>query len=73
MGGIYREKAVQRVKRPEDLNDYVGVTTPSVWIVLIAVLLLLAGILAWTIFGSVDVHNEDGSVTETHPISFVTN
>ena len=73
MGGIYREKAVQRVNRPEDLNDYVRVTMPSVWIVLIAVLLLLAGILAWTIFGSVDVHNEDGSVTETHPISFVTN
>ena len=73
MGGIYREKAVQRVNRPEDLNDYVRVTTPSVWIVLIAVLLLLAGILAWTIFGSVDVHNEDGSVTETHPISFVKN
>ena len=73
MGGIYREKAVQRVNRPEDLNDYVRVTTTSVWIVLIAVLLLLAGILAWTIFGSVDVHNEDGSVTETHPISFVTN
>jgi len=73
MGGIYREKAVQRVNRPEDLNDYVRVTTPSVWIVLIAVLLLLAGILAWTIFGSVDVHNEDSSVTETHPISFVTN
>ena len=73
MGGIYREKAVQWVNRPEDLNDYVRVTTPSVWIVLIAVLLLLAGILAWTIFGSVDVHNEDGSVTETHPISFVTN
>ena len=71
--GIFREKAVERVNQPEDLNEYVRVTTPSVWIVLAAVLLLVAGVLAWTIFGSVDVHNDDGTVTETHPITFVTN
>lgn len=73
MGSIYREKAMNKISQPEDLNDYIRVTRPSVWIVLIAVVLLLIGIVAWMVFGSVDVHDPDGTVTEVHPITFVTN
>jgi hypothetical protein len=29
--------------------------------------------LAWSIFGTVNVHGEDGSLEEVHPITFVTN
>ncbi len=73
MSEIYREKSIQRVNQPEDLNDYIRVTTPSVWVVLIAIALLLIGILAWMVFGTVEEHNDDGSVTETHPITYVIN
>ena len=73
MNNIYREKSINQVNQPEDLNDYIRVTTPSVWIVLIAVALLLAAILGWMIFGTVEEHNDDGSTTETHPISYVIN
>lgn len=70
---IFREKSIERVSSPEALNDYIRVTTPSVWIVLAATVLLLLGMLAWSIFGTVEVHNEDGSVQEIAPITYVTN
>lgn len=71
--GIFREKSMERVSSPEALNDYIRVTTPSVWIVLIALVVLLAGMLAWSIFGTVERQGEDGSVEEIHPIIYVMN
>ena len=71
--GIFREKSLERVSSPEALNDYIRVTTPSVWIVLAAAVLLLVGMLCWSVFGRVSVHTEDGSTEETAPITFVTN
>ena len=72
-GSIFREKSMERVSSPEALNDYIRVTTPSVWIVLAAAVMLLVGMLAWSVFGRVNVHGEDGSVKEIAPITYVTN
>ena len=71
--GIFREKSMERVSSPEALNDYIRVTTPSVWVVLAALVILLVGMLAWSIFGTVSVHREDGSLQEIHPITYVMN
>ena len=71
--GIFREKSMERVSSPEELNDYIRVTTPSVWIVLIALAVLLVGMLAWSIFGTVERHAADGSTEEVHPITYVMN
>ena len=73
MSDIFREKSMERMSSPEQLNDYIRVTTPSVWLVLIAVILLLAGILVWSIFGTVSVTDNNGDVKTVHPITFVTN
>ena len=43
----FRQKSVDRVSSPEQLNDYLHVTTPAVWVVLAAVCLLLLGLLIW--------------------------
>lgn len=72
-GGVFRQASLKRISSPESLNDYIRVTTPSVWIVLIALALLLVGMLAWSVLGKVEVHNADGSTEEIHPISYVTN
>lgn len=72
-GGIFREKSIKRVSSPEQLNDYIRVTSPSVWIVLIALVVLLVGMLAWSVLGRIEVHNEDGSTQEIAPITYVTN
>ena len=61
---IFREKSMDRVSSPESLNDYIRVTSPSVWITLLALVILLAGMLVWSIFGKVTVQHEDGSTEE---------
>ncbi|MBP3894027.1 MAG: hypothetical protein J6D34_08310 [Atopobiaceae bacterium] len=73
MSELFREKSLERVNSPEELSDYIRVTTPSVWLVLLATTILLAGMLAWAVFGTVDVERKDGSTAEIHPITFVTN
>jgi hypothetical protein len=50
---IFNKKATERLRSPDDLDKYVQVTNPSVWMVLFACLALLAGFLAWGIFGTV--------------------
>jgi hypothetical protein len=73
MSELFRKKSMDRVSSPEQLNDYIRVTSPGLWLVLAAVVILLAGMLAWSILGTVEVENADGTTTEIHPISFVTN
>ena len=73
MSDIYREESIKRMNQPEDLNDYIRVTTPSVWVVLVAIVLALAAVLGWMILGTVEEHDEAGNVTEVHPITYVIN
>ncbi len=70
---IFNQKSLAKISGPEELNAYIRVTTPSVWIVLAAIVLLVLGILGWSVFGTVAVHDENGSVYEVHPITFVIN
>ena len=44
---IFRQKSLDRISSPEQLNDYLRVTSPTVWVVLAAVILLLAGVIVW--------------------------
>ena len=70
---LFREKSIERISSPEALNSYIRVTSPSVWVVLLALVILLSGMLAWSIFGRVEVHHEDGSTEEIAPITYVIN
>ena len=70
---IFREKSVERVSGPESLNDCIRVTSPSVWIALVALVVLLAGMLVWSIFARIEVKDENGNVKEVAPISYVLN
>ena len=42
---LFREKNLKKVNSPESLNDYVRVSNPGVWLLLAAVIALLAGAL----------------------------
>ncbi len=43
---LFRNKNVERIASPEQLQDYMQVTNPGIWTVLAAVIVLLAGLLA---------------------------
>lgn len=65
---IFRKKSLERIAAPEALNDYLHVTGPAVWLILCAVILLLAGLLIWSSSASIDsfatgtAHVENGSM-----------
>ena len=56
---IFREKSMEYISSPEQLNDYLKVTKPSVWGVLFAIILLLAGLFIWSSFSYI-VSSVDG-------------
>ena len=51
---LYRKESMERIQSPEQLNDYMRVTNPSVWVVLAAVILLLVGVLIWGAMAQID-------------------
>ena len=50
---LFNKKATEKLRSPDDLDKYVRVTNPSVWVTLAACIALLAGLLAWGLLGAV--------------------
>ena len=59
---IFREKSLEKIASPEQMNDYIRVSSPSVWMVLTAVIVLLAGVCVWGMFGHLDTAVQTGGV-----------
>lgn len=51
---LFRKASIDRVSSPEQLNDYVRVSNPGVWMILAAIIALLVGVCVWGIFGHLD-------------------
>ncbi len=45
--GLFRKKSLERISSPEDLHDYMRVTSPRLWMLLAAILVLLGGFLVY--------------------------
>jgi len=58
---LYREKSLDRISSPEQLNDYLRVTSVSVWVILAAVILLLVGMLIWSSVTTIESYTEGTS------------
>ncbi len=57
---IFRKKSIEKVTSPEQINDYIRVSNPSVWMILAAVIVLLAGVCVWGVFGRLDTAVQTG-------------
>ena len=51
---LFRKKSVDKVSSPEQLNEYIRVANPGVWMVLAAIIILLAGVVVWGVIGHLD-------------------
>lgn len=66
---IFRQKNIDKINSPESLNDYVKVTNPSIWIILVGIIILIIGACVFGIIGKVDsninvaVSVSDGVIT----------
>lgn len=61
---VFRKSSLERINSPEQLNDYIKVSRPDVWLTLAAVIVLLIGVSAWGIFGSVASKQEAVAVVK---------
>ena len=65
---LFRQKSLDKVKSPENLDDYIQVSNPGMWLLLVSVIVLLAGACVWGIFGHLDstvdtsIHAENGTL-----------
>ena len=54
MSNLFRKKSLDRISSPEQLNTYIRVATPSVWMLLTAIVVLLVGVCVWGVLGHLD-------------------
>lgn len=64
---LFTKKSLDKLKSPENLEDYIRVSNPAVWLLLLSIVVLLTGAFVWGYFGQIDstvpasVFIEDGS------------
>lgn len=69
---IFRKKSLERIASPDKLDDYLKVSSPSVWIVLIALILAVVVAGVWCFFGSMPTTTMAVGVrSQTGTVSFV--
>jgi len=49
---LFRQASLNHMTSPEQLNQYIKITNPSIWLILLAVIILLASLLVWSAFGA---------------------
>ena len=60
---LFRKKALEKLNSPQNLSEYVKVTSPSVYLVIGTLLLLAIGLVLWSFYGTVtDKVNVSGVV-----------
>lgn len=59
---LFRQKSLDRISEPDQLTDYLRVTKPAVWLLLAAILVLLVGLLVWSLTGNVEITADGDAV-----------
>ena len=61
---LFRKKNPEKIESPESLNDYLQVTSPGVWLVLITIVVFLIGTCIWGFFGHIDSKAKAAVISE---------
>ncbi len=49
---IFKKTSIDQITSPEQLNDYIKISNPSVWLIIASILIFLISSLIWGFFGS---------------------
>jgi len=58
---IFRKSVTDKINSPEQLTDYIKVASPSVWVTLVSVLILLVCFFVWCVHGQIEITTTDHS------------
>lgn len=51
---LFRKKSLERISSPDQLDEYIRVSSPAAWSVLALIVLLLVAAALWACFGTID-------------------
>ena len=69
---IFRRKSLERIASPDQLDRYLQVSAPSLWLILLALFLMLGAAAAWCFWGSIPATiSGTGVQLETGAVCFV--
>lgn len=51
---LFRKKTVDKISSPEQLTEYLKVTSPRMWIILAAVIMVLFAVIVWGFIGRME-------------------
>lgn len=57
-----------KISSPEQLNNYIRITSPGAWLILASAVVFLLGFFGWLFFGELDIPDEQQTVK---PITFL--
>ena len=63
---IFRDKTIERISSPDQLNDYIKLANPGVWFILLAILILLAGACIFGTVGHIDSYVPGVMISENN-------
>jgi hypothetical protein len=57
----------ERIKSPEQLDNYIHVTSPGAWLILSSIIIVISGFVFWIFTGEIETKNHE----VIRPLSFV--
>ena len=61
---LFKKSSIDKVSSPDQLQDYVRVANPGLWMVISAIVILLAGVVVWGFIGKIDTTMTTAIVTD---------
>lgn len=68
---VFREKSIQKVQSPHNLNAYIQVSNPGIWILLVSIVFLLLGLCIWGWLGQLRTVVQTEALCENGVLSCV--
>ena len=50
---VFRKKSLDRISSPEQLNSYIKVSNPSIWLILSALIIIIVSVIIWSVSGNI--------------------
>jgi len=69
---LFREKSLERISSPDELDKYLKSSSPAIWILMISIFTFLVGLLVWGFVGKVETKSTVGfSVTDGNVTCYI--
>lgn len=67
---IFRNKSIEEISQNKQFNNYIKVASPSVWVIVIASLSLIVGLVIWSFFAVLETKVKVVVVSKDDNVSF---